>query len=172
MVEYVYNSLPVSSAGLSLFHCCLGYQPPLFPSQESDAIVQSMHVFIWRCLRTWRLVIQALIRTSKRNKTSADRHRAKPLLYDPTRSRRNLLPQSGLDQLATTSTLAGSIRMPSGDKINPRNGTDHVWNTHFSSLVNKQFSRAAVKPLAGEEPGNKSIAQSYGWWGGGDEAQD
>ncbi len=41
MVEYAHNSLPVSSTGLSLFQCCLGYQPPLFPSQESDTVVRS-----------------------------------------------------------------------------------------------------------------------------------
>ncbi len=45
MVEYAHNSLPVSSTGLSPFQCCLGYQPPLFPSQESDAIVPSAHAY-------------------------------------------------------------------------------------------------------------------------------
>ncbi len=45
MVEYAHNSLPVSSTGLSPFQCCLGYQPPLSPSQESDAIVPSAHSF-------------------------------------------------------------------------------------------------------------------------------
>ncbi len=81
MVEYAHNSLPVSSTGLSPFQCCLGYQPPLFPSQEPDAIVPSAHAFIRRCLRTWRLARQALIRTGERNKTLADRHRSKPPLY-------------------------------------------------------------------------------------------
>ncbi len=81
MVEYAHNSLPVSSTGLSPFQCCLGYQPPLFPSQESDAVVPSAHAFIQRCLRTWRIAREALTRTGERNKASADRHRTKPPLY-------------------------------------------------------------------------------------------
>ncbi len=81
MVEYAHNSLPVSSMGLSPFQCCLGYQPPLFPSQESDAVVPSTHAFIQRCLRTWRTAREALTRTGERNKASADRHRTKPPLY-------------------------------------------------------------------------------------------
>ncbi|XDV34465.1 hypothetical protein PO909_004623 [Leuciscus waleckii] len=81
MVEYAHNSLRVSSTGLSPFQCCLGYQPPLFPSQETDAIVPSAQTFIQRCLRTWRLAREALSRTGERNRASADRHRSRPPLY-------------------------------------------------------------------------------------------
>lgn len=79
IVEYAHNSLPMSSTGLSPFQCCLGYQPPLFPLQESDASVPSAHAFIRRCLRMWRLARRALIRA--RNRALADRHRPKPPLY-------------------------------------------------------------------------------------------
>ncbi len=58
MFEYAHNSLPVSSTGLSPFQCCLGYQPPLFPSQVSDAIIPSAHAFIRSCLRTWSSPLQ------------------------------------------------------------------------------------------------------------------
>ncbi len=81
MVEYAHNSLPVSSTGLSPFQCCLGYQPPLFPSQESDTVVSSAHAFFQRCLRTWRIAREALTQTGEGNKASADRHCTKPPLY-------------------------------------------------------------------------------------------
>ncbi len=81
MVENAHNSLPVSSTGLSPFQCCSGYQSPLFPSQESDAVVSSAHAFIQRCLRSWRITREALTRTGERNKVSADHHRTKPPLY-------------------------------------------------------------------------------------------
>ncbi len=81
MVKYAHNSLPVSSTGLSPFQCCLGYQTPLFFSQESDAVVPSAHAFVQRFLRTWRIAREALTRTGERNKASADRHRTKPPLY-------------------------------------------------------------------------------------------
>ncbi len=40
--EYAHDSLPSSATGLSPFECCLGYQPPLFTSQESQASVSSL----------------------------------------------------------------------------------------------------------------------------------
>ncbi len=53
-VEDAHNSLPVSSTGLSPFECSLGYQPPIFPSLESEVVVPSAHAFVQRCRRTWR----------------------------------------------------------------------------------------------------------------------
>ncbi|KAI2646204.1 Transposon Tf2-9 polyprotein [Labeo rohita] len=53
MVEYAHNSLPVSSTGLSPFECSLGYQPPIFPSLESEVAVPSAHAFVQRCHRTY-----------------------------------------------------------------------------------------------------------------------
>ncbi len=50
--EYAHSSLPSSVTGLSPFECCLGYQPPLFTSQESQASVPSVETFIQRCKRT------------------------------------------------------------------------------------------------------------------------
>ena len=36
------------------FECCLGYHPPLFPSQEEEVRVPSAQAFIRRCRRMWR----------------------------------------------------------------------------------------------------------------------
>ncbi len=61
-VEYAHNSLPVSSTGLSPFECSLGYQPPLFPSMESEVAVPSAHAFVQRCHRTWTRARETLLR--------------------------------------------------------------------------------------------------------------
>ncbi len=61
-VEYAHNSLPVSSTGLSPFECNLGYQPPLFPSMESEVAVPSAHAFVQRCHRTWTRARETLLR--------------------------------------------------------------------------------------------------------------
>ncbi len=57
-VEYAHNSLPVSSTGLSPFECSLGYQPPIFPSLETEVAVPSAHAFVQRCRRTWRRAVR------------------------------------------------------------------------------------------------------------------
>lgn len=79
--EYAHNSLPSSATGLSPFNCCLGYQPPLFPSQEVDASVPSVEAFIRRCRRTWKRVRTALCRTKSRTRLSANRRRVRAPRY-------------------------------------------------------------------------------------------
>ncbi len=80
-VEYAHNSLPVSSTGLSPFECSLGYQPPIFPSLETEVAVPSAHAFVQRCRRTWRRARETLLRVGARTKAQADRHRLKPSVY-------------------------------------------------------------------------------------------
>ncbi len=77
-VEYAHNSLPVSSTGLSPFECSLGYQPPIFPSLESEVTVPSAHAFVQKCRHTWRRARETLLRAGARTKAQADRHRSKP----------------------------------------------------------------------------------------------
>ncbi len=81
MVEYAHNSLPVSSTGLSPFECSVGYQPPVFPSLESEVAVPSAHAFVQRCHRTWTRARETLLQVGARTKAKADRHRSKPPVY-------------------------------------------------------------------------------------------
>ena len=48
-VEYSLNSMVSAATGLSPFMCSLGYQPPLFPSQETEAAVPSVWAHLRRC---------------------------------------------------------------------------------------------------------------------------
>ncbi len=66
-IEYSHNTLPVTSTGLSPFECSIGYLPPLFPSQEPDAVVPSALAFIRRCHSVWR-------KASRWTKAAADRY--------------------------------------------------------------------------------------------------
>lgn len=81
MVEYAHNSLPVAATGLSPFECSLGYQPPIFPSTESEVTVPSAHAFIQRCRHAWSRARETLLRVGARTKAKADRHRSKPPVY-------------------------------------------------------------------------------------------
>ncbi len=66
-IEYSHNTLPVTSTGLSPFECSIGYLPPLFPSQEPNAVVPSALAFIRRCRNVWR-------KASRWTKAAADRY--------------------------------------------------------------------------------------------------
>ena len=79
--EYAHNSLPVAATGLSPFQCSLGYQPPLFSSQESEASVPSVQAFIRRCKSTWRRARAALLHSGSQVKRGADRRRVKAPHY-------------------------------------------------------------------------------------------
>jgi transposase InsO family protein len=79
--EYAHNSLPSSATGLSPFHCCLGYQPPLFASQETASNSPSVQAYIDRCKCTWRRVRTALRRSNTRMSITADKRRVKSPRY-------------------------------------------------------------------------------------------
>uniref|UniRef100_A0A8C2B1F0 Gypsy retrotransposon integrase-like protein 1 n=1 Tax=Cyprinus carpio TaxID=7962 RepID=A0A8C2B1F0_CYPCA len=79
--EYAHNSLPSSASGISPFQCCLGYQPPLFSSQETDSYCPSVQTFISRCKRTWKRVRSALCRSKRRMCVAANRSRVKSPRY-------------------------------------------------------------------------------------------
>uniref|UniRef100_A0A674NCH2 Gypsy retrotransposon integrase-like protein 1 n=1 Tax=Takifugu rubripes TaxID=31033 RepID=A0A674NCH2_TAKRU len=75
-VEYAHNSLVSAATGLSPFMVNHGYQPPLFPSQESGAAVPLVRAQFRLIRRVWRETRAALDRTAERNRRLADRHRA------------------------------------------------------------------------------------------------
>ncbi len=80
-VEYAHNSLPVCSMGLSPFECSFEYQPPIFPSLESEFAVPSAHAFVQRCRRTWNRARQTLLQLGACTKAKADHHRSRPPVY-------------------------------------------------------------------------------------------
>lgn len=67
---------------MSPFLCSMGYQSPLFPSQEPDAAVPSALAFVQRCRRTWMRAKEVLALTSRRTKAAPDRHRTSPPEYE------------------------------------------------------------------------------------------
>ena len=74
-VEYAYNSLPVSSTGMSPFACCLGYQPPIFPEEEKEVGVPAARALVLRARRTWIKTRRTLLHNVEEFKRFADRHR-------------------------------------------------------------------------------------------------
>ena len=82
-VEYAHNSLTNSSSGMSPFQCSLGYQPPLFPSQERDLAVPSVQVFVRRCERVWKRARASLLRASLKMERAANRRRVPAPAYLP-----------------------------------------------------------------------------------------
>lgn len=48
-VEYAHNSLSSSATGMLPFMALLGFQPPLFPTQEEEVAVPSVQAHLRRC---------------------------------------------------------------------------------------------------------------------------
>ena len=82
-VEYSLNTIVSSATGLSTFMCSLGYQPPLFPSQETEAAVPSVQAHLCRCRRIWKAVRDSMITYRDRVERSANRRRVPALAYHP-----------------------------------------------------------------------------------------
>ncbi|XP_038143525.1 uncharacterized protein LOC119785151 [Cyprinodon tularosa] len=74
-IEYAHNSLRSASTGLSPFQVSIGYQPPLFPADEREITVRSVHHHIRRCQRVWKDTIATLNRSSATKKRFADSKR-------------------------------------------------------------------------------------------------
>jgi len=74
---------PTPPQGMTPFECALGYSPPLFPAQEVEVAVPSVHAHLRRCRRTWRKARETLLRASSRAQSQANRHRAPAPTYLP-----------------------------------------------------------------------------------------
>uniref|UniRef100_A0A4W6C473 Integrase catalytic domain-containing protein n=1 Tax=Lates calcarifer TaxID=8187 RepID=A0A4W6C473_LATCA len=82
-IEYAHNSLVSSATGMSPFMAANGFQPPLFPAQETEVAVPSVQAHLQRARQVWREAQAALARTAARNQRLADRHRTPAPLYQP-----------------------------------------------------------------------------------------
>ena len=80
-VEYSINTLTCSATGKSPFEASLGYQPPLFSLQESEASVPSVQANFRRCRRVWKEVRAALLRSNERSCRGANRRRTPAPMY-------------------------------------------------------------------------------------------
>ena len=82
-VEYSLNTMVSSATGLSPFLCSLSYQPPLFPSQETEATVPSVRAHLRRCRRVWKAAGDAMTHTRDWVQRVAKRRRVPPPAYRP-----------------------------------------------------------------------------------------
>ena len=82
-VEYAHNTMVNSSTGMSPFECSLGYQPPMFPQQETEVAVPSAKEHLRRCRRMWRIARAALLRANDRSRRSSNRRRVPAPAYKP-----------------------------------------------------------------------------------------
>ena len=82
-VEYSLNTMVSSATGLSPFQCSLGYQPPLFPSQETEVEVPSVRAQLRWCRRVWRLARNAMVSNSDRVQHAANQRRTPAPGYRP-----------------------------------------------------------------------------------------
>uniref|UniRef100_A0A3Q3B5M5 Gypsy retrotransposon integrase-like protein 1 n=1 Tax=Kryptolebias marmoratus TaxID=37003 RepID=A0A3Q3B5M5_KRYMA len=64
LIEYANNGHTSAATGFSPFESSLGYNPPLFPDQETEILVPSVQAHIKRCQRIWRQTRAALLRTA------------------------------------------------------------------------------------------------------------
>ncbi len=174
MVEYAHNTLPVSSTGLSPFECSVGYQPPIFPSLESEVAVPSAHAFVQRCHRTWTRARETLLQVGSRTKAKADRNRSRPPVYVvgqkvwlstkniPIRSVSNKLAPKFIGPFAVTEIISPvAVRLnlpPAYRRIHPA--------FHVSKI--KPVFRSRINPPAPVPPpattrrrGNHLFGQSY-----------
>ena len=149
-VEYAHNSLPCSSSNMSPFQCAYGYQPPLFPALEEEVGVPCAEALVRRCRRTWERARRVLLRTSKRYKMAADRHRIHAPRYRtgervwlstrdlPLRvESRKLAPRfvGPFPVAKVINPVAVKLKLPRTMKVHPTFHTSKIKQVKESSLI-------------------------------------
>ncbi|KAI3361558.1 hypothetical protein L3Q82_013700 [Scortum barcoo] len=109
-VEYAHNSLPTVATGLSPFQVVYGYQPPLFPTNETEVTVPSAHAMVKKCRKIWAVArqMQMLLRNQSRMKAAANRHISQTSACLP----------SGPESLGGGGQCAGNLYFPEL-RVNP-----------------------------------------------------
>lgn len=82
-VEYGHNSHISIATGFSPFEVSLGYQLPLFPSDEKEIFVKSFQHCICSCKNIWNRSITALNHTTEQNRRYAHCKRTPASQYSP-----------------------------------------------------------------------------------------
>ncbi len=68
---------------MSPFKCSLGYQPPLFPTQEDEIAMPSVQAHLYRCHKVWKDAHSTLVRSTAHNQRIADSHQTPAPNYQP-----------------------------------------------------------------------------------------
>lgn len=71
-IEYAHKFMTSAATGLSPFESSLGYQPPLFPSQESEPPVLSVQYHFGHCRKVWMETPAALLSSVENNSRITD----------------------------------------------------------------------------------------------------
>lgn len=71
-IEYAHNTLVSASTGLSPFEASLGYNPPLFPDEDSEILVPSVRDHMRRCRKVWTETREALEKAVTGSKKATD----------------------------------------------------------------------------------------------------
>lgn len=73
-VDHVHNAYKSLTRVMSPFEASLGYEPPLFSSQETNIAIPSVQYHFRQCWQVWRQAKAALICAKTQNKRFTDRH--------------------------------------------------------------------------------------------------
>ncbi|XP_029318573.1 uncharacterized protein LOC115028841 [Cottoperca gobio] len=138
------------SNGLSPFECQFGFQPPLFPDQETDVGVPSAQSFVRRCRRVWRKARSTLQQSARQYQPHAN-HRRRPTpplhpgqrVYLSTRDlplrveSRKLAPRfvGPFKILRRINPVAYRLQLPRSMRVNPTFHVSRLRPVATSSLV-------------------------------------